>query len=160
MNIKTYFTDDNSKHSFFQRNRYFFWVISICLSVLTFFIPLLTESHDRLSMAYDMAITGYEMVFYRPVLTAFIITVPILTAMLHTADLPLEKKLRRYYGMGILFEVVFFACILLTWLELYHAEHRIAMFSGGTYIVLVANFLNLSMGVFPTIWMMEEEDDE
>ena len=150
---------DASKTGYFHRMRWVFWGWAICLSIFTFFGPMLTESTGRLSMACDYAISGYEMVAYTPILATFVITAPILTAMLHTAEISFKMKYRMYHVLGLLLGLAFAGCLFFTLMELLNEENRIAMYSGGAYIVFVANFLNLSLGMIPTIWMIEDEEN-
>lgn len=147
---------------YFYRMRGVFWVSSILISAFTFFAPLLTESSERYSMTGEIAVSGYEMVTYTPLLATFVITAPVLTAMLHSAELPDKKKMIMYVAWMIFYELLFCASLILTAIDLLNVEHHLVRVSAGSYLVLAANFLGISLGALPTLWVLiaAEEEDE
>jgi len=135
------------------------WTSSLFISFLTFFSPILTESMERYSMAGETAVKGYEMVAYTPILSVFVITAPVLNAMLHNTELPAKKKLLLYFTLAAGYTIAFCACLILTAVRILNAENHFVMLSGGAYMILIFYWLHLSIGVLPTIWMVACEDD-
>ena len=161
MKVTTYFTDEYPKTSFFKRMSGVFWTSSIFVSFFTFFAPLLNKSGARYSMVDIEAVKGYELIANTPLLTLFVIAAPILYAILHTAELPEKKKILLYYVLAIVYMLALGACLILNGMEIMTTYNCLVRIAGGTYCVLIANLLSLSIGVIPVIWMMEgEEDDE
>ena len=151
---------ENPQKTFSKRMRGVFWTSSLFVSFVTFFAPILTESSERYSMAGEMAVKGYEMVAYTPLLSTFVITAPILNAMLHTTELPGKKKIFLYYALGIVYGITFGASLILTAVRILNTENHIVTFSGGVYLVVTLYLLSLSVGALPTMWMMDDDEDE
>ena len=88
MKINTHYFDTNPKETLFKRLRCIFWTSSLFVSFFTFFAPMLNRSGARYAMVDVEAVNGYELIAGTPVLALFVISAPILYAILHTAELP------------------------------------------------------------------------
>lgn len=158
MKIKTHYFNTNPKDTLFKRLRCIFWTSSLFVSFFTFFAPMLNRSSARYAMVDVEAVNGYELIACTPVLALFVISAPILYAILHTAELPEKKKILMYYALGILYILALGACLILNAIEILTVENCLVRFAGGAYFVAIANFVSLSVGVIPTIWMIEDEE--
>lgn len=160
MRYITNHNDENPQKVFIKRMYGIFWTSALFISFLTFFSPILTESMQRYSMAGETAVKGYEMVAYTPILSVFVITAPILNAMLHNTEFPTKKKILLYFAVATGYVIAFGMCLILTAVRILNTENHIVMFSGGAYMTFILNLLHLSLGAIPTMWMMAGEDDE